>query len=67
MVSQQLPAFVQDEVVIGSEKLLKTRVILRDSQRVMQELIKWFNMTTEEATWEDQAFILQQSPEFQSS
>lgn len=33
----------------------------------MQGLIKWLNMTTEDATWEDKSFISAQFPGFSHS
>lgn len=67
VVQSQLPIYKAEEIIIAPEKVLKTRVINRDGQRILQGLIKWANMADVDTTWEDQSFILSQFPEFQSS
>lgn len=57
----ELPDYCEDKVVIFPEAVLKKRVILRQGQRICQGLIKWSNLNTEDATWEDKSFIFYNS------
>lgn len=66
MVLKGLSNFVEDSVMVVPETVLQTRVVERGGQQILQGLIKWQNMPEDEATWEDQAFILSQFLEFQS-
>lgn len=45
------------------QAMLQTREITRGGQQVSQVLIKWKNLSPEDATWEDQPFVLAQFPE----
>lgn len=66
VVLKGLSNFVEDSVMVVPETVLQTRVVERGGQQILQGLIKWQNMPEDEATWEDQAFILSQFLEFQS-
>lgn len=66
-IIQDLPSFEEDEVIIELEKVLKTRVIFRDGQQILQGLVQWSQLPAEDATWEDKSFILAQFPSFLSS
>lgn len=55
----------EDEVLIHpAEAVLQQRVIWRNNQHVQQLLVRWINLSPEEATWEDRDFIAAQFPEF---
>ena len=61
-----MPEFdMQDQCILEPEAILKRRVILRNDQPVIQYLIKWTNMDSDEASWEDASIISHQFPLFQ--
>lgn len=59
-----LPIMSSDNFVVAPKSILQTKTILRNGQRVQQDLIKWVNLPLEETTWEDQTFISSQFPDF---
>ncbi|KAG8646053.1 hypothetical protein MANES_10G117250v8, partial [Manihot esculenta] len=63
----ELPSREDDEIVVALQAMLQTREITRGGQQVSQVLIKWKNLSPEDATWEDQPFVLAQFPEFAHS
>ncbi|KAG8637559.1 hypothetical protein MANES_15G135402v8, partial [Manihot esculenta] len=54
-------------IMVAPESILKPRTILRNDQRVQQGLIKWVNLSLEDATWEDRTSISAQFPDFTTS
>ncbi|XP_071933080.1 uncharacterized protein [Coffea arabica] len=61
-----MPEFdMQNQCILEPEAILKRRVILRNDQPVIQYLIKWTNMDSDEASWEDASVISHQFPLFQ--
>lgn len=64
-ISESLPTMGNTgQCLLEPEKVLKRRVILRDSLPVVQYLIKWNHLGEEEASWEDKSFISKQFPTF---
>lgn len=59
-----LPATQEAEMLITREKILATRKITSGQETVLQGLVKWLNLSVEDATWEDKDLILAQFPEF---
>ncbi|MCI24571.1 hypothetical protein A2U01_0045756, partial [Trifolium medium] len=49
---------------IYPEKILGSRVTLQGGSAVPQSLIQWRNKSLEDVTWEDDAFLTGQFPEF---
>ncbi|CAJ2667675.1 unnamed protein product [Trifolium pratense] len=49
---------------IYPEKILGSRITLQSGNAVHQSLIQWKNKSLEEVTWEDDAFIAGQFPDF---
>ncbi|KAG8661120.1 hypothetical protein MANES_02G212292v8 [Manihot esculenta] len=53
-----LPATQEAEMLITREKILATRKITSRQETVLQGLVKWLNLSVEDATWEDKDLIL---------
>ncbi|KAG8638122.1 hypothetical protein MANES_15G188210v8 [Manihot esculenta] len=62
IISTVLPNLRDDTFVVASEKVLRTRTVLRSTDYVIQGLIKWVNLSLEDATREDKTFIETQFP-----
>ena len=54
-------------VKTGPSEVLQVRQIPRNNAPVVQWLIKWINLPTEDATWEDADFIKYTFPDFFST
>nr|XP_027071740.1 uncharacterized protein LOC113696535 [Coffea arabica] len=55
-----------DQYLLQPEKILKRRATKRNSQVVIQYLVKWDQLPESESSWEDKDFIDKQFPEFQA-
>lgn len=63
----ELPSREDEEILMAPQEVLQTREIIRGGQQVSQLLIKWKNLSLEDATWEDKSSILAQFPKFAHS
>lgn len=65
VISTPLPEMDdQDCCPLKPAAVLQRRTIIRQQKHITQWLIQWAGLTPEEASWEDQLFILHQFPEF---
>ncbi|XP_071912429.1 uncharacterized protein [Coffea arabica] len=55
-----------NQCLLQPEQVMKRRVIMRDSQPVIQYLIKWNHLPDSEASWEDKSFIDKMFPNFKA-
>lgn len=57
----------EDQIVIRLEVVWQHKVFSRNGQLVPQILVRWLNLELTDATWEDEAFIEAQFPDFHFS
>lgn len=60
----ELPGMLEEEVIVAPQEVLQTRVISRKGWQILEVLIKWQNLSPDDATWEDSSFIVAQFPDF---
>ncbi|XP_027103329.1 uncharacterized protein [Coffea arabica] len=66
-VEPTLPAIDSaDQCLLEPEKILQRRATMRNSQPVIQYLVKWNHLSESESSWEDKSFIDKQFPNFQA-
>lgn len=63
----QLPSYQDEDVVVGQERILQTRIVTKDGLQILQRLIKWLNLSLQESNLGESIFILAQFPKFKSS
>ncbi|XP_074346320.1 uncharacterized protein LOC141685094 [Apium graveolens] len=65
--AEELPDYDQDDIVkLIPDKVLQRRYNKRGDQDIIQWLIKWQDMDSSEASWEDCSFIVNQFPQFKA-